>query len=98
MELSDGIEVEPGCTVSYPAARQSFTENKTPRPGEDAPDADPMFASDALTFPAVTARTRQREKSYVLHAQPRHFRFRGNDGFWWRKGRRYAHRASTGSA
>ncbi|GLK44201.1 hypothetical protein GCM10017612_21210 [Novosphingobium resinovorum] len=51
MELSDGIEVEPGCTVSYPAARQSFTENKTPRPGEDAPDADPMFASDALTFP-----------------------------------------------
>jgi hypothetical protein len=52
MGLSDEIQVEPGCTVSYPAARQSFTEHKTPRPGEDAPDADPMLPSDALTFPA----------------------------------------------
>ncbi|GAB7552205.1 hypothetical protein NRB_17070 [Novosphingobium sp. 11B] len=51
-DKSDGIQVEPGCTVSYPAARQSFTENKTPRPGEDAPDADPMLPSDALISPA----------------------------------------------
>jgi hypothetical protein len=63
-DKSDGIQVEPGCTVSYPAARQSFTENKTPRPGEDAPDADPMF-SDALTFPGVMARTRQRAFPHV---------------------------------
>jgi hypothetical protein len=51
-DKSDGIQVELGCTVSYPAARQSFTENKTPRPGEDAPDADPMLPSDALISPA----------------------------------------------
>ena len=51
-DKSDGMQVEPGCTVSYPAARQSFTEHKTPRPGEDAPDADPMFISDALISPA----------------------------------------------
>ena len=43
-DKSDGIQVEPGCTVSYPAARQSFTENKTLRPSLDAPDADPMFS------------------------------------------------------
>ncbi|EJU09812.1 hypothetical protein LH128_27076 [Sphingomonas sp. LH128] len=52
MGLSDGIQVEPGCTVSYPAARQSFTENKTPRPSLDAPDADPMFSVFALISPA----------------------------------------------
>jgi len=52
MGLSDEIQVEPGCTVSYPAARQSFTEHKTPRPCLDAPDADPMFISDALISPA----------------------------------------------
>ncbi|GAB7551126.1 hypothetical protein NRB_06230 [Novosphingobium sp. 11B] len=51
-DKSDGIQVEPGCTVSYPAAPQSFTENKTLRPSLDAPDADPMFSVFALISPA----------------------------------------------
>jgi len=51
-DKSDGIQVEPGCTVSYSAARQSFTENKTLRPSLDAPDADQMLPVFALTSPA----------------------------------------------